>query len=195
MTGFEIQLSTDASSPVMVSPQGELPEYGQIWVWDLLYARIMHELGEAQEASALREQLELWAVNMSSKIYQPFDHVRTKGHLNLDETLRLGEVTGPAERVRLTVDAATGELPQVRLETEATDLPPAMRARLVLALGQYFIEGNDLFARELPIHILAFRKYYADVGPAGDPESLEEAPLFAVRKALEYFQSATRSSG
>ena len=176
----------------MVRPEGELPEYGQIWVWDMLYARIMHELVDAREAAELREQLELWAVNMSSKIFQPFDHVRSKGHLNLDETLTLGEVTGPAEIVRITVEGTTGELPQVCVETAG--LSPAMRARLVLALAQYFIDGNDLFAKELPIHVLAFRKYYSDVGSSEAPESVEEAPLFAIQKALEYFQSANRGA-
>jgi hypothetical protein len=174
----------------MVTAEGELPEYGQIWIWDMLYAQIMNALADVPEAGELREELELWAVNMSSKIFQPFDHIRSKGHLSLNPTLTLGTVTGPARIARVRVEGVVGDLPTVRVD--ADDLPAAMQARLVLALAQHFIDANELFAKELPIHILAFRKYYADVRTPESPESVEEAPLFAIRKALEYFQSANR---
>jgi hypothetical protein len=192
LPSFELHLSPDTASPVMVKSLGELPEYGQIWIWDMLYAQIMHRIGDSPEATALREQLELWAVNMSSKIFQPFEHIRSKGHLNLDPDLALGEVTGPARIARVSVEGAAGDLPVVRLEDD--DLPAPMLARLVLALAQHFINGNDLFAKELPIHILAFRKYYSDVRTPDAAESVEEAPLFAIQKALEYFQSANRGT-
>lgn len=176
----------------MVKAEGELPEYGQIWIWDMLYARIVHELGDTAEGVSLREQMELWAVNMSSKIFQPFDHIRSKGHLNLDPGLALGPVSGPAQIARVVVEGGAGDLPGVSLE--ASGFSRAMLARLVMALAQHFINANELFAKELPIHILAFRKYYADVRLPGARESVEEAPLFAIQKALEYFQSANRGT-
>jgi len=189
---FELHLPGTDSSPITVKAEGELPEYGQVWIWDMLYARVMHELGDRAEARELREALELWAVNMSSKIFQPFDHIRSKGHLNVDPTLTLGEVTGPAQIAYIRVEGAAGELPQVRLEAEG--LPPAMLARTPMALAQFFINENELFAKELPIHILAFRKYYSDVNTPESAESVDEAPMFAIQKALEYFQSANRGT-
>lgn len=192
MPSFELHISPDPDAPAAVKAEGELPEYGQIWIWDMVYARVMHELGDAPEASGLREQLELWAVNMSSKIFQPFDHIRSKGHLNLDPALSSGEVAGPAMIVRVMIEGGAGGLPAVRLEGE--ERSSAIRARLVLALAQHFINANDLFAKELPIHILAFRKYYSDLHSPAAPESVEEAPLFAIQKALEYFQSANRGT-
>ncbi|MFW5453361.1 hypothetical protein [Thioalkalivibrio sulfidiphilus] len=192
MATFELHLSPSETSPVMIRAEGELPEYGQVWIWDMLYARVMHELGDCSEARELREQLELWAVNMSSKIFQPFDHIRSKGHLDIDPKLKLGEVSGPAQRVRLEVHGAAGELPSIRMETG--ELSRGLRARIPLALAQHFINANELFAKELPIHILAFRKYYSDVRTPDAAESLEEAPMFAIQKALEYFQSANRGT-
>ncbi len=61
-------------------------------------------------------------------------------------------------------------------------------AASTIALAQYFQARNANFARELPIHVLAMRKFYEDERPASDQESLMEAPLFALNKAMKFFQ-------
>jgi hypothetical protein len=186
-----------ARQRVAVQVRGELPEYGQIWVWDMLYAQQLFALGEGPLASGLRETLDLWAINMSSKVFQPQEHVRSKGHLQLSEDLEVEGVSAlpdPAEAsagqgITLMVEGAAGELPKLRVIPEI--LPGEARVWLVLALAQYFIDHNDLFARELPIHLFAFRKYHADIHPPHRVEAAEEAPFYAIQKALEYFQSAS----
>jgi hypothetical protein len=47
-----------------------------------------------------------------------------------------------------------------------------------------------MFARELAIHLLAFRKYHADINLPQTAAVAEEAPFYAIQKAMEYFQSA-----
>lgn len=166
----------------------ELPEYGQIWIWDMVYAQTLHALAGTEEARALREDLELWGVNMSSKVFQPMDHIRAKGHLNLKQDLTLDESLLDEPTLIFRVYGIAGEVP--RVESEASDqLPAESRAAAVIALGQYFINQNEMFAKELPLHILAFRKFYADVMQESDPHSVDDAPLFAIQKALEYFNS------
>ena len=46
----------------------------------------------------------------------------------------------------------------------------------------------------LPLHVLAFRKYHADVREPSEPESVEEGPLYAIQKALEYFNSVAQGT-
>lgn len=180
---------------VSVHADGELPEYGQVWVWDLLYAQQLFALAEDPLAGELRELLELWAVNMSSKVFQPWDHIRLKGHLRLSEDLELlrpesapDAIPEGVQEILLEVEGGADGLPRIRLSPDI--LPAETRYWVVLALAQYFIASNDMFARELPIHLLAFRKYHADINLPQTAEAAEEAPFYAIQKAMEYFQSA-----
>lgn len=181
-----------------VATEGELPEYGQVWVWDLLYARQLFALGDTQAAHELKETLELWAVNMSSKVFQPHGHILAKGYLDLSEDLEL--VTDDDARLApdggreivVNVSGQAGQLPDIAVEPDA--LEAAERSALVLALAQYFNFENPMFARELPIHVLAMRKYHADMNPPHSQEAMEEAPFFAIQKAMEYFQAANQGT-
>ena len=191
--------SRAADSPrtqrVSVQTDGELPEYGQVWVWDMLYAQQLFALADHPLAGDLRELLELWAVNMSSKVFQPWDHIRLKGHLRLSKDLELvrpeSMPTADPETVQevvLEIEGTADGLPRIRVSPDI--LPAETRFWLVLALAQYFIANNDLFGRELPIHLLAFRKYHADINLPETAAAAEEAPFYAIQKAMEYFQSA-----
>jgi hypothetical protein len=185
----------ESRQPVSVVADGELPEYGQVWVWDMLYAQQLFAMGGGALASELSEVLELWAINMSSKIFQPHDHIRSKGHLQITEDLELVPVDSSgagandsSQVITLRVDGAAGELPSIRVSPDI--LPAEARHWLVIAVAQYFVDQNPLFARELPIHILAFRKYHADVNRPETAVAAEEAPFYAIQKAMEYFESA-----
>ncbi|WP_019626440.1 hypothetical protein [Thioalkalivibrio sp. ALJT] len=203
MAEFTLTLhAPDPSQPdlrkVSVEAAGELPEYGQVWVWDILYAQQLFALGEVQAAQELKEALELWAVNMSSKVFQPHGHILAKGYLDLSEELELvnGDAVpalNPADRqVVVSVDGQAGQLPDVHVTPD--DLDAAERKALVLGLGQYFNFENPMFARELPIHVLAMRKYHADINLPHTREALDEAPFFAIQKAMEYFQAANQGT-
>lgn len=200
MVSFHIRVPCDypRASVVGVQEEGELPEYGQVWVWDMLYAQTMHALavGSADDrrvGDQLKEAVDVWAVNMSSKIHQPFEHVRSKGHTNLHPELRVGEPAGDTRQVAVNVTGGAKEMPSMSVVYPA-DSDAQVRAATVLALAQYFIDRNELFAKELPLHVLAFRKYYADVREPSEPEAVEEGPLYAIQKALEYFNSVAQGT-
>lgn len=195
MVSFSLTLPKDfnAEPTVQVVQDGELPEYGQVWVWDMVLAQVLFDLGEGQEAEELKEILDLWAVNMSSKIHQPFEHIKAKGHTLIHKELTVGAVKVPGARVSIAVAGGAQEMPSVTIGC-SEDVTAADKVRAVIALAQYFIDLNELFAKELPIHVLAFRKYYADVREHSMAESVEEAPLFAIQKALEYYNSVAQGT-
>ena len=200
MISFRIQVPSDypVTSLVGVQETGELPEYGQVWVWDMLYAQTVHALATGSEADRrvgdlMKEVIDVWAVNMSSKIHQPIEHVRSKGHTDLHPELRIGEPAGATREVILNVAGGAKEMPSVTAVYPA-DADAQLKATTVLALAQYFIDRNELFAKELPLHVLAFRKYHADVREPSEPESVEEGPLYAIQKALEYFNSVAQGT-
>lgn len=201
-----------ATEAVRVFAEGELPEYAQIWIWDSLYAQQLQALGESDWARELKEILEVWAVNMSSKVFQPRDLVRLKGHHRLSDRLEFqrlprtdaSDTSQPASGftpasfnwadtagdrvIELRVSQEADGLPSIRVVPEI--LPASRRFWLVLAMAQHFVFENDLFARELPIHVLAFRKFHADVVPHYQPEAVLDSPLFAMEKAMAYFTNA-----
>jgi hypothetical protein len=187
---FKLTLPQDLSTDPVIAVEeiGDLPEYGQVWVWDMLLAQMLFELGGDVAAEELKEILDLWAVNMSSKIHQPYEHIRSKGHTVIHKELSVGEVAHPGQQITMEVTGSAQEMPTVTVHYPDS-LSAREKAMAVIALAQYFIDRNELFAKELPIHVLAFRKYYSDVRTHTEAESVEEAPLFAIQKALEYYNS------
>lgn len=197
MLHITIGLPADLVTPPCARVQLEgdaLPEYGQVWIWDMFYARTAHALAGSEALRQLREDLEVWGVNLSSKLFQPFDHVRSKGHLVLHKGFSVEEGMRDADtRIRLDVSIEAKAMPRMEL-CAGEFLTKEQRAAAVTALAQYFIDRNELFAKELPLHILAFRKFYGDVAPEDDPSSVEDAPMFAIQKALEYFNSVAQGA-
>ena len=190
MVTFKLTLPQDLSAEPVISVQetGDLPEYGQVWVWDMWLAQTLFELGGDVAAEELKEILDLWAVNMSSKIHQPYEHIRSKGHTDIHKELSVGEVENPGREIQIAVTGSAQDMPTVTVEYPE-GLSSREKSMAVIALAQYFVDRNELFAKELPIHVLAFRKYYSDVRLHTEAESVEEAPLFAIQKALEYYNS------
>lgn len=191
MLDISVRFAADFPEDARVSLRGEgdqLPEYGQVWIWNMVYAQTLHAIADTAAGQRLREDLELWAVNMSSKVFQPMAHIKAKGHLMLRPELLLVDSLSVPDTLTFRIAAAAKEMPKVVI-VAPDELPAETRAAAVVALGQYFINQNELFTKELPLHILAFRKFYGDILPERDPNSVDDAPLFAIQKALEYFNS------
>lgn len=194
MTEFSIGFSQQADGTVSasVTERDELAEHEQVWIWDLYYARVLYTLGDSPQAAELRESLDGWAVQMASKAFLPMHKIEQAGLHRLHPDLLLVADTGGTENVyRIEVRRSQGEWPVIHTaEPEPADA--RLRSLAVFALAQYFFLKNRLFRREVALHVLAFRKYYLDVRPHTDPVSMVEAPLFAVNKALEFFESLKR---
>lgn len=195
MIQYKITLAEDFRNDMRarLHVDGELPEYGQVWVWDMVYAQTMHAITDAEVKHWLGETLDLWAVNMSSKVHSPIDMIRLKEHDRIHDELLLKMPEGAKQEGQVIVSGEQGEMPQVEVHFEK-NVTDTVRAGLVLALAQYFCEVNELFVKELSIHVLAFRKYYSDIKDSEHVESVEEAPLFAIQKALEYFNSIAQGT-
>lgn len=192
MTSLHIGFSPafEERNTVAVAQEGELPEYLQVWVWDLYYANVLHTLEDAAVAGELRETLESWAGTVVGSVFAPAKRLRQEGLLGVDKALSVEP--DMAEDVRevyaIEVEQGAGaEWPEIRVDC-SVERSPARMAYSVIALAQFFQERNAAFARELPIHVLAMRKYYEDERPASAPESLVEAPTYALQKAMKFYQ-------
>ena len=57
----------------------------------------------------------------------------------------------------------------------------------VIVLGQYFLNKNKEFAREMALAVLSMRKYYKEKRPFTDRKSTIEAPAYAIKESMEMF--------
>ncbi|MFP4130559.1 MAG: hypothetical protein ACOC48_01840 [Thiohalospira sp.] len=166
----------------------DLPEHEEIWVWDLLFAATLHECHGEAGVAEWQEDRATWAVNMAGKVFLPPEEISADGRIRFGEvTVETGTVedTDPVE-IELVHEGSA--LPGLRARWP-DDLPVGRRLQAVDALGQFFMDRNRLFLRELPLHLLAMQKFYQEERSAADPESVGEAPVYALNKAMEYFES------
>lgn len=192
MTSLHIGFSDalDEQDTVAVVAEGELPEYLQIWVWDQYYANVLHVLGDNEVTAQLRKTLDEWAGGVVGSVFAPEHKLRGEGLLSIDTSMRIvnelpGD-TGEVYRIELA-PADPDQWPEIRVDS-SLERSANRFAVSVIALAQHFQQQNSNFARELPIHVLAMRKFYADETPLSARESLMEAPLYALNKAMKFFQ-------
>ncbi len=197
MTDIRISFENTDSAirRIKVLEHPRLPEHEQIWAWGLCYAQILNQLGETPVADQLRETLDGWAVQMASKMFLPLPKIHAAGLLVIDSSLSVTDqrdVLTEDECVLSTRIVPGRDWPGIQLQTPDM-LAAARRADLVVGLAQYFLLQNKLFLKELPVHLMAYRKFYTDVMPPGDPGSQEQAPLYALNKSLELYDSMRRT--
>lgn len=189
-----IHIRFDAHFPsnrkVLVAEDGPVAEHEQVWLWDLYCAHTLFELGLDAASADLQERLTVWAVNVAGKAFAPTNDLRQAGVFVLDPGLVLTDdidASSPCA-IEIAIEPQPQSWPGMRL-TVPDEIDADRRVASVLALGQHFLQSNPLFVRELPIHILALKKFYADTLPATDPASVEQAPVFALGKAMEFYQN------
>jgi hypothetical protein len=185
----------DGTRRVQVLEHPVLAEHEQIWVWGLGYALCLHQLGDGESGRQLRETLDGWAVQMASKMFLPLAKIHQAGLLVIDPDLSVTDRRDLAVEdgcVLRTRSVAGRDWPGIELETPDA-LSDARRSDLILGLAQYYLLQNKLFLKELPVHLLAYRKFYTDHMPITDPAGLEQAPLFALNKSLELYENMRRT--
>lgn len=191
-----LQLAFSGPDEVVLSGAEDLPEHEQVWLWDLLYAATLHECDGEAGVAEWQEERATWAVNTVGRVFMGRDAIESEGGVGYsDVVVRAVDAETIAalaqDPVALEIVPMDEALPGLRARWP-DGLATAQRMRLVDALAQYFINDNTLFLRELPLHIMAMQKFYQEQKGSEDPASVSEAPIFALTKALEYFEARRR---
>lgn len=178
---------------VLIAEDGPIAEHEQVWLWDLYCAHTLFELGTDAASGQLQERLTEWAVNAAGKAFSSTDELRQARVFAIDPALALSDKidASSARLIEIAIEPQPQFWPGIRV-TVPDGLDADRQAASVIALAQYFLQSNPLFVRELPIHILALKKFYADTLPATDPASVEQAPAFALNKAFQFYQDLSQ---
>lgn len=192
-----IRIHFDTNFPnnrkVLIAEDGPLAEHEQVWLWDLYCAHMLFDLGTDPASAQLQERLTEWAVNAASKAFSSADELRQAGVFTIDPAIALSDKVDASSAclIDIAIEPQPQSWPGIRV-TVPDNLDADRNAASVLALAQHFLRSNPLFVRELPIHILALKKFYADMLPATDPASVQQAPAFALNKALQFYQDLSQ---
>jgi hypothetical protein len=178
----------ESTSVVSLGVEGSLPKGFENWIWDLYYAKTLYNLSKNAISYGLKEQLESWAEQWASSLLSglplPPEALVLDSEINI-VGYKLGSEN---EEYRIDIIETQNEWPLIQ-----TYLPNDgflnRTAYSVLALAQFLInQDNTYFARELSIHILAMKRFYAVEGPYTSIGSVVDAPVYAVNSAMKVFE-------
>ncbi len=178
----------EATSKIAIQISQPLNEHEHIWVWDHYFCLVMHRLNESPEAKRLLLQMSEWATNFVKKMYAPIDQLQAENALVIDQKLHVDSIFIDIQELftlQITDSPDVWPSVNVRIADDANDIRLAMS---VIALAQHFLVSNSSFFRELPMHILAIRKFYIDEKSYTDEASINAAPAFAFQTALSFYQ-------
>lgn len=161
-----------------------LPEHVQIWVWNHYFSMVMHVLDGTDEGSTLASELADWARNFAPRMRASHSELQQSGELHTGKPLTLLPVIQDDANESYLIDIIEQEeswpVIQVHLPDEISVQHLTMSVR---ALAQYFLEKNDNFYRQLPLHILTMLRFYKQTMPCSIPESVGQAPIYAMNIA------------
>ena len=186
-----IQFPSNFESTLIVSVQeeGPMPIGFENWIWDLYYAKTLYNLGENAISNGLKEQMEEWAEQWAGALLSPLPLPEEALILDLDLTLLDKKLNGEYEEYRVEIIKSNREWPTIQTYLPNKGFQNRV-AYSVLALAQYLINKDKKhnFSRELSIHLLALKRFYANHKPYTSMRSVIEAPTFAVNAAMEVFE-------
>jgi hypothetical protein len=187
VTQITIQFPIDfeSTSVVSVCEKGTFPKSYENWIWDLYYAKMLYSLGENAISDGLKEQLENWADHWVGPLLSGLPLPQEALILDYDLKLVGDTLIGEPEEYRIDIIESNDGWPTIQ-----TYLPKNgfqnRAAYSVLAFAQYLIDmDKNYFARELPIHLIAMKRFYTDTKPFTSIRSVLEAPTYAVNSALK----------
>lgn len=183
---FEFDPDFESNSTMAVRESGLLDQAYYNWVWSLYYVKTLYTLGNSTISVGLKDCLEQWAERLAPGMGFPLQVSEEMGLCTLDKELRLvNELRNPDKDVYLLgVLQRQNKWPYIKTSQSGKAYQNRF-ACSVIGLGQYFINKNTDFTRELPLHILSARKYYRENRPFTDIKSTTEAPAFVIRESMK----------
>ncbi|MDX1810523.1 MAG: hypothetical protein R3240_01130 [Gammaproteobacteria bacterium] len=191
MTTIAISFKQDfeTTSQIAVQITEPLEEHEHIWVWDHFFSLVMHKLANTAEGDELLKVMSEWATGFANKMYAPINELHADKAFIIDPKLRIEVVVVDNEEAYfIETTEMEGHWPSVNVKIP-DDASKNRLAYSVIALAQHFLKINTTFFRELPMHVLAMRKFYIDEKPCSDESTVSEAPAFAFNTALKFYQS------
>ena len=185
--------SIELQKNIMVSMEMPIQENEHIWIWDHYFAYALNLISEDDESIELMDMLTGWSQSFASNMASSFEELSENNLLNLSQNINIvSDMENCSQLYFIETSSQEGYWPNVHIKI-AEDTTPADVRDSVIALAEFFLMNNRHFYRELPLHMLAMRKFYRDELPYNDETSIKQAPAFAFDTAFNFFQSVERA--
>lgn len=190
---FTFDSSFETNSTVSIDENGKIDEGYRVWVWSLYYAKILYILDSNPISEGLKNQLEKWAEPLAAGLAFPLQFAEEMNLLILDGGLRLTSkpMTTSQDKYPLEVFQKKNDWPYIKT-FQPSDGYQNRWAYTVIVLGQYFLNKNKDFAREMALAVLSMRKYYKEKRPFTDIKNTVEAPAYAIKQSMEMYDKLSK---
>ena len=178
---------------IMISMEIPIQENEHIWVWDHYFAYVLNLISENDESIELMDMLTNWSQSFANNMALSFEELSKNDLLSLSRSIQVvSDIEDCSQLHFIEISPQEGYWPNVHIKLPEDTTPENLRDS-VIALAEFFLINNRHFYRELPLHMLAMRKFYRDELPYSDEKSIKQAPAFAFDTAFNFFQSLERA--
>jgi len=178
---------------IMISMEVPIKENEHIWVWDHYFSYVLNLISENDESTELIDILTNWSQNFANSMALPFEELLKNNLLSLSQNIQIMSNINDCDQLYfIEISPQEGYWPNVHIKIPENAKPEDLR-NSVIALAEFFLINNQHFYRELPLHMLAMRKFYRDELPYSDNTSIKQAPAYAFDTAFNFFQSLERA--
>lgn len=180
--------STDTApvnSFISISPP--LQDHEKIWVWDHYFSYVLHHLSQ-NEAAELLDIAAKWAIDFTPQMTRTFADLSNSPLFEiLPDCHLVAKLDHPQQEMLIEATSQSGQWPNVHIRLDKQATLEGLQYSVV-ALAQFFLTTHAAFYRELPLHILAMRKYYQSQLSYEAKDSIMQAPAFALSMAEKFQQ-------
>lgn len=174
---------------IMISMENPIQENEHIWVWDHYFSYVLNLLSENDESLELLNSLTDWSQDFAKNMASSFDELSKNNLLKPSQHIHITpHLENCSQLYFIEISPQEGYWPNVHIKI-SDDANPADIRDSVIGLAEFFLINNQNFYRELPLHMLAMRKFYQDEIHYSDDTSISQAPAYAFDTASKFFQS------
>ncbi len=190
---FTFDVNFEENFRVSIEEDGQIDENYRTWVWVLYYAKILYVLGKNPISEGLKTHLEKWAEPMAVSLAFPLQFAEEMNFLNLDGEVQIVSkpmITGQ-DQYLLEVFQKKDDWPYIK-SAQSLGLYQNRLLYTVIVFGQYLLNKDKYFAKEMALLILSMRKYYNEKHPFTNMRSTIEAPRYAIKESMEMFNELSK---
>ena len=171
---------------IAILPDMLIKEEEAAWIWDHYFAFVLNKLS-AESAERLLLQSTQWAQALTQNLTSPLATLKDQGYLMMDEQANFDQLTSVRTDIYIKISSLPNTLPALHFYVPDT-VTEYQLAHTAFALANFFLTNYQHFYKELPLHIMAMKKFYSENNPFTDESSVSGAPLFAMQIAMQFHQ-------
>ncbi len=164
--------------------ESQISEKEYTWIWDHYFSLILNKLPFSNN-EILITAINGWAINLAKSFKMHPEPIKEQGLLAIRTTPTYYQMIKMELGAHIDVTAQANALPplHVRLPNKFTE---KQLEKSPIALANFSLDEDKCFYKELILHVISMKKYYAVQLYFSEEASLSSAPEFALNMAMQF---------